>query len=122
MGKRVPRTRNGGKWTEARYFGFIRSALRAAFRKWQPKHEAKAAAKVAYNTYVCASCDGWFGTKEVEVDHIVPAGSLRNFDDLAGFTERMFCEADGFQVLCKECHQTKTNEEAAERRAKRKSK
>lgn len=111
MGRKVERTRNGNTWTEARYFGFIRSALRSAFQKWGPKHEAKKQAKVQYNTYVCAHCDGWFGSSQVEVDHIVPAGSLKCYDDLPGFVERMFCEADGFQVLCKECHQTKTNEE-----------
>ena len=111
MSKRVERTRNGGTWTEARFFGFIRSALRSAFQKWSPKHQAKNAAKVAYNTYVCASCDGWFGSKQVQVDHIVPAGRLSQFDDLPGFVERMFCEAEGFQVLCKECHLVKTKGE-----------
>lgn len=111
MGKRVERPRNGGQWTEARFFGFIRTALRQAFQKWGPKHEAKKAAKVAYNTYQCAACDGWFGTKEVEVDHIVPAGRLSAFDDLPGFVERMFCEREGFQVLCKTCHQAKTANE-----------
>ena len=120
--RKIERNRNGGKWTEARYFGFIRSALRAAFRKWGPKHDAKQAAKVGYNTYVCAHCDGWYGASQVEVDHIVPAGSLKTFDDLAGFTERLFCEADGFQVLCKDCHQVKTNAEKDERKAKRNAK
>lgn len=118
MPRRVERLRNGGKWTEARYFGFIRSALRSAFRKWGPKHEAKAAAKVAYNTYQCAACDGWFGTKEVEVDHIVPAGSLKCYDDLPGFVERLFCEAQGFQVLCKDCHYHKTQAEKDMRKKK----
>lgn len=115
MGRRVERTRNGGQWTEARYFGFIRSALRSAFQKWGPKHEAKKQAKVAYNTYQCAHCDEHFGSKDVEVDHIEPAGSLKTFSDLPAFVERMFCEVDGFQVLCKDCHQTKTN---AERKAR----
>jgi len=118
MGKRVARTRNSGKWTEARFFGFIRSALRSAFQRWGPKYEAKEAARVAYNTYECASCGGWFGARQVEVDHIEPAGSLRCFDDLPSFAERMFCEVDGFQVLCKECHQVKTNAEKAARKAK----
>ena len=116
MGRKVERTRNGGTWTEARYFGFIRSALRSAFQKWGPKHTAKKEAKVAYNTYVCAHCDGWFGSSQVEVDHIEPAGSLKCYDDLPGFVERMFCEADGFQVLCRDCHQTKTNSEREERK------
>ena len=120
MGRKVERTRNGGQWTEARYFGFIRSALRSAFQKWGPKHTAKKDAKVAYNTYVCAHCDKWYGSSQVEVDHIEPAGQLKTFADLPGFVERMFCEAEGFQVLCKECHQVKTNEEAAGRKAARK--
>ena len=116
MGRKVERPRNGGQWTEARYFGFIRSALRSAFQKWGPKHEAKKDAKGAYNTYVCAACDGWFGSSQVEVDHIVPAGALKSYEDLPGFVERMFCEKQGFQVLCKDCHQLKTNNEREERK------
>jgi hypothetical protein len=115
MGRKVERTRNGGQWTEARYFGFIRSALRSAFQKWGPKHEAKKLAKVAYNTYTCAHCEKPHGSKEIEVDHIEPAGSLKTFSDLPAFVERMFCEVDGFQVLCKPCHQLKTNEERKNR-------
>ena len=61
--------------------------------------------------YRCNTCDELFRSSDVQVDHITPCGSLRTFDDLPGFVERMFCEADGFQVLCKECHQLKTNEE-----------
>lgn len=116
VSRRVEKTRNGGKWTEARYFGFIRSALRSAFQKWPPKHEAKAAARVQHNTYVCAECDKWYGSSQVQVDHIEPCGSLKKFDDLPDFVERMFCEAEGFQVLCKDCHQAKTNREKKERK------
>ena len=111
MGRKVERPRNGGQWSEARFFGFIRSALRSAFQRWSPKHEAKKQAKVAYNQYECAACKGIFTNKAVEVDHIVPAGTLTKFSDLPDFVERLFCEADGFQLLCKPCHQLKTNEE-----------
>jgi hypothetical protein len=116
MGRRVERTRNGGNWTEARYFSFIRSALRSAFQKWGPKHEAKKIAKRGYNQYECAHCGEIYGNKDTEVDHIQPAGSLKTYEDLPSFVERMFCEVDGFQVLCKTCHQVKTNEERKARK------
>ena len=115
MGRTVEKTRCNGTWSEARFFGFIRSALRSAFMRRAPKHEAKRLSKLAYNQYECAECKGVFANKEVEVDHLVPAGSLKTYDDLPGFVERMFCEADGFQVLCKPCHQAKTNEERKSR-------
>ena len=115
MGKRVERIRNNGQWTESRFFGFIRSALRSAFQKWGPKHEAKRLARVSRGQYKCAACDGIFPNGEVEVDHRVPCGSLKRYDDLPGFVERMFCEVQGFQVLCKDCHYHKTQNERGDK-------
>ena len=118
MGKqRVPRTRNNGRWTEARFWSFIRSALRQAFQKWGPRHTARNLASRPVEgkrwrfEYQCAKCEDWFKGDEVQVDHIVPCGTLTDFSHLPEFVERMFCEADGFQVLCKPCHQEKTNDE-----------
>jgi 5-methylcytosine-specific restriction endonuclease McrA len=54
--------------------------------------------------------------KETQVDHIVPAGKLSSYKDIAGFCKRLFCEADGMQVLCVDCHQKKTNAERAARK------
>ena len=112
----VERVRNGGQWTEARFWGFIRSALRSAFQKWSPKHEAKKSARIERGKYLCAACKGVFNNSEVEVDHRVPCGALKTYDDLPGFVERMFCEANGFQVLCRQCHQAKTAREKDERK------
>ena len=117
MGRTVEKTRNSGTWSEARYFGFIRSTLRAGFTRCGPKHEAKRKAKTGYNAYTCCACGDTFGNKDVEVDHITPAGSLKTFADLPGFVERMFCEADGFQLMCKPCHQLKTNAERTARKS-----
>ena len=120
MGKRVERTRAGGTWTEARYFGFIRNALRSAFQKYPVKHAAKRAASVVTESgtrYRCATCNKLFKGTETHVDHIEPCGSLKTFEDLPGFVERMYCEVDGFQVLCKPCHQLKTNAERAARKS-----
>lgn len=47
----------------------------------------------------------------MEVDHIIPAGSLKSYEDLPGFVERMFVGEDKLQVVCKSCHKAKTNDE-----------
>ena len=124
MGKQlVPRTRAGNTWTEARYWQFIRSALRQAYSRYPVKFQVKKEAERTVQgcrhkyEYKCAECSGWFTNKEIQVDHIEPAGKLSNYKDLAGFVKRLFCEADGMQVLCLECHQSKTN---AERKARKK--
>lgn len=123
MGKRVARTRAGNTWTEARYFSFIRGLLRQGFRRYPVKYQVKnrnrrqREGKRGYD-YQCGSCGGWFGGTSVEVDHIEPAGSLRSFADLPNFVEKLFCEEDKLQLLCKSCHLEKTNKERKARRKK----
>ena len=111
MPRKVERTRNDGTWTEAKYWGHIRSALRNAFRYWKPLQNAIKAAKVG-TQYRCAHCKNLCPRKEMQSDHVVPCGSLRSLDDVAGFIERLTQEgAEAYQALCKSCHQIKTNEE-----------
>lgn len=120
--------RNNGQWTEARFASFVKSALRAASRKWPPKWEAlknacigkklnKATGKLVFH-YKCAACSRLFKAVDVQVDHIEPvvdtAAGFRGWDE---YINRMFCEADKLQVLCKECHSIKTANEKAERKA-----
>lgn len=113
------KTHAGGTWTKARYFGFIRSALRSAWSRYPVKWQVLEAAKRKYAgkdrrikwEYQCNSCKGWFLAKEIQVDHITPAGSLKDYTDLPKFVSNLFCESDNLQVLCKECHNTKTQEE-----------
>ena len=123
MANRVPRTHAGGKWTKARYFSFIRGALRSAVNRYPVKHVAKKRAARQKKggkrfEYLCAECNKYYPNSQVEVDHIVPAGTLRSYEDLPKFVENLFCEPEGLQVLCKTCHQLKTN---AEREARRKA-
>lgn len=110
---RVPRTRAGGEWTEAAFWGFIRSGLRQMSCRWPPK--ASIAAQRARRPsqsdnkrqkweYQCSMCSGWFPAKQIEIDHVVPCGSLKSLDDLPGFVDRLFCEPAGLRVLCEECH------------------
>ena len=88
------------------------------------------AARVTRGVYLCATCnkkvpasikDGRKRVKNVVVDHIEPI-----IDPTVGFTtwdeciERMFCEADNLQVMCKACHDIKSFEERATAAARRK--
>lgn len=120
--KRVQPTRAGNTWTEAKYFQFIRSALRQAYSRYPAKFQAKKLAerdvtgKRHRYEYKCAACKEWFMGKEIQVDHIEPAGTLKTYADLPAFTEKLFCEAEGMQVMCKPCHQLKTNAERAARK------
>jgi 5-methylcytosine-specific restriction endonuclease McrA len=119
----VAKTRNAGTMSESMFWSFIRSALRQKSRWWKPISEAKAKAKRAYKgplkrqkfEYQCAECKGWFPDKKVNVDHIIPAGTLRCADDLPAFVERLFCEVDNLQVLCSTCHNIKTQKEKNEK-------
>lgn len=123
---KVPKTRNGGTMTEAQYFQKIRSTLRRAFRWWIPMKQALEKAKRKSQSlnkklkweYQCKECKGWFPRKQVEVDHIIPCGSLRTLDDIPGFIERLTAEGtNAYQVLCKTCHGHKTQSESKQRRA-----
>ena len=118
MGARVEKTRCSNTLTESGFWGMIRSTLRQKSRWWLPIAETKKEARRAYTgtnkrqkwEYQCKKCKKWFPEKEIEVDHIIEAGSLRNGDDVKDFIERLFCEKNGLQVLCKDgCHREKTN-------------
>ena len=118
-----PKTKCGGRWTEARYRSFISSGLRSTSRKWAPIQDVAKSARRARGMYECASCKEVKPKTEIidgkrvnncNVDHINPI-----VDPVVGFTnwdeyiERMFVEEDGLQVLCHICHTIKTNEERA---------
>ena len=113
---RAVKTRCSGTMTESVFWGFIRTGLRQKSRWWKPITHCKLNAKRAYKgpikrqrfEYQCANCKDWFPEKKINVDHIEPAGRLNCAQDLPGFVERLFCEVDKLQVLCKKCHDVKT--------------
>jgi 5-methylcytosine-specific restriction endonuclease McrA len=111
-----PKTRNSATMTESAFWSFIRSGLRQKSRWWKPITECKLKAKRPYTgpnkrqkfEYQCNKCKHWFAEKKINVDHIIPAGTLTCANDLPGFVERLFCEAQNLQVLCESCHDKKT--------------
>ncbi len=119
MGKRTSDFPEYPIWSTARFFSFIRSALRRAWTRWAPKYEALADVKRKYTgdnkrqkfEYKCAECSNYFPQKEIEVDHLTPCGSLKNYDDIGPFVKRLFVSKDKLRVVCKGCHKEKTKKE-----------
>lgn len=117
--------RGNGRYTEAGFWGFIRSGLRNKSRRWSPIYDTLNAARRPSKSdnrrlkweYRCAKCGDWYPQKMVAVDHIKPAGSLKSAADLPLFVENLFCEMDNLQVLCDTCHQLKSDKEREEREA-----
>ena len=115
----APKTKNSGTMTESAFWSFIRSALRQKSRWWKPVSECKQKSKRPYKgpnkrqkfEYQCNHCKKWHAEKNINVDHIIPAGTLTCANDLPGFVERLFCEVDNLQCLCTECHNIKTQNE-----------
>lgn len=107
------------KWSDAQYWGFIRSGLRSKFSRYPVKFQVlRDASRSAVTTargrkweYQCAICLEWHVQANVEVDHIVPCGTLKCYADLPGFVERLFCASEGLRVVCKPCHKVKSQEE-----------
>jgi 5-methylcytosine-specific restriction endonuclease McrA len=119
----IPRTKNAGSMTESMFWSFIRSSLRQKSRWWKPIDICRKNARRQYKgvnrrqkwEYQCNNCKNWFIESQTSVDHIIPAGQLRCADDLPGFVERLFCEVEGLQLLCDDCHSVKTQNEKNER-------
>lgn len=105
--------------------------------KWGPKNAVKSEARTRRGFYWCNGCGQEVpatlppkpGNKKrinnAVVDHIEPI-----IDPALGFTtwddviNRMFCEKDGLQLLCHDCHSKKTKAEteiAKQRRANEKA-
>lgn len=86
--------------------------LRSNSLQWPPRNEALKLARVDRGRYVCAGCGEVCGRKDVHLDHIDPIVDVEHgFQDWNTLIERLFCYEEGFQVLCKYCHDTKTEME-----------
>ncbi len=124
-------TRNDNTWTEAQFNSFIKNNLRSATRKWAPINKCKKNAHVGHAEYLCACCkeivpptlfdeDKAKRVKNIFIDHIKPI-----IDPSTGFTtwddciNNMFCDSSNLQLLCKKCHDEKSQLEINEHSARR---
>lgn len=93
---------------------WLRQKLRRLSYQWPPRKEARIASRVSRGKYECAKCkelgvETLYGPKEIVMDHIDPVIDVETgFINWDTYIQRLFCEAEGFQTLCKGCHEIKT--------------
>jgi 5-methylcytosine-specific restriction endonuclease McrA len=130
MKKVVNKPRCSGQWTEAQFTTFVKNQLRGATWKWKPVSDVLKAARETRGWYLCAGCNQSVPAsrdkkKNVFVDHVQPiVDPIKGFTTWDDFVNKLFCEVDNLQLLCRDCHDKKSTEErklAVERRKKIKS-
>jgi hypothetical protein len=70
--------------------------------------------------YICENCKKWYMGKDIQVDHkepVVPVNIPVKHICMNRLIERLFCDIDNLQVLCKSCHKIKSDEENITRRS-----
>lgn len=68
--------------------------------------------------YICKKCGGVYPAKSIQVDHIRPVIKPKETIhdlDYNTLVKRIFCSKRNLQVLCKDCHKTKTTKERKEK-------
>lgn len=109
---------------DKKFKAFIMSVLRRASRFWKPAQVCKTKARIHRGMYKCSNplCAKVVGPKEIKIDHIEPVIPVEGADSWDIVIDRLFCTADGFQAICKECHNKKTSIENEKRRVLKRKK
>lgn len=111
--------------TEAAYFQWLRGQMRKAWSRHPIKnaYKAKRRTRAAVGKKIdkatgkpasvwalpCDQCGGVFPQSNVEVDHIIRAGSFKSWADCEHWLmSLMQISFDDLQLLCKPCHKIKS--------------
>ena len=120
--------------TTSAFHSFVKSILRKASMRWGPVNRVKSRARVERGFYRCENCNEVVPAtavvtlkngqtkrvKNIAVDHIIPVVPTSGFDSWDNVIDRLFCDEDGLQLLCRNCHEEKCKEETSERKRSRK--
>jgi len=100
------------------------SQLRRIFLKYPPVFQKVNSLKQTYYItskkglqlkrvkWNCQICDKEITNKEMRRDHVHPVvDPVEGFKDIGTFIDRLFCDPDNIQVICKTCHDSKSEEE-----------
>jgi hypothetical protein len=96
---------------------FVISGLRRMSYKIPSRSIALTRARVKRGVYKCEMCGKEIKKSQMAVDHKLPIVPVTGWDTFDGFIDRLFCNPEDLQVICKEpCHAEKTKNENTQRR------
>lgn len=105
--------------TQASFYSWLRGGLRLLWKRYPIKNGFKQERLVAVTKSQiiqyglsqrtkkigqCEMCSALFPASRLEVDHIIPAGTLKSMDDLQNFATHLLCDETNMRLVCKECH------------------
>lgn len=100
---------------------FVIATLRKASFKWPTRYAAIKKARISRGIYECKKCKKTGPLKEFDLDHVIPVIGPEGFISFDVYIERLFPDnEDGWQLLCKKCHEKKTEKENKIRRKNKK--
>ena len=93
------------------FFTWLRGCLRRCWNKSPLKIEVLKNKRIRMDNgkgrivwgAVCSMCGGSFPQNQIQVDHVVPAGSLQDVSDIEGFVTRLLM-SDDLRLVCKGCN------------------
>lgn len=102
---------------------FVMAGLRRLSYRWPPRYTVQKAARISRGIYRCASCQNPTAKKQMRMDHIEPVvNPLTGFTTWDSIIERLLVDENGWQYICKSCHDVKTKGENVIRRKVKKTK
>lgn len=114
--------------------GLIKSAIRRVFSRSDLRKQAVEENRVNYSDpnrprvkkwSICHQCDTFTPTYLIEIDHrdpIIPINSSLEEMSWDQLINRIWCDPDNLNTLCKKCHKEKSKTENKARRAYKKEK
>ncbi len=111
----IPKLRQISRWWHQKGVALDKAKVYVPdgkFKNGNPKTKVK---------YVCAECKrlkkkSLYDIHQVQADHIDPVVNVDGFTNWDDYILRLFCNAEGFQILCEDHHKQKTQRENEERR------
>jgi 5-methylcytosine-specific restriction endonuclease McrA len=112
---------NSNVWkSKAEFYSWLRGGIRKSiWTRYPPRNEFKKSnmrniteedrlkynfSKLVKRVGTCEMCLDVFTGKELQVDHMIPAGSLNNENDIKGFIQRIACNPEDMRLVCSNCN------------------